>query len=500
MKDEKNIPTIPHLRELNGRKALYVDGKPLILLGLQWNCEYCYSPEVMDPLFKPAVELGLNAASLLLYWNEVEPEEGRYDFTMLDHRIEMCRKYGLKMILVWFGAYKNCSLNYAPDYVKQDHERFPKVVIKSGTLHTNFACPGGVETQRRDELALIKIFEHLKEVDSREHTVVLFQMENEVGFIDTDRCYCPSCNKRYEESGFTGKYGWYSDEAFGAYMLAQYCDTLAATCKAIYPIPIYMNVPLDVCNEVNVPGFTNFSGAPIARVLDIYKETQNSIDFIAPDIYQFSYRDWHHFCKVYTSENNPLFVAECATGAGTRTEKNVFYTLGEYAAIGFDGWAIDCAYPKMTDRPLVSPVDLRLSSEAYELRNSYMAVRNAMYPIIMAQNTCNIRTFVQEDGDTGQLFRFNEDIYAEIKFDSPWGKARGFVIRLSEKEFVLTGCFFSARFSYRNGTKIPFKKLQYGFYEGEKWVPYQNVRREQEDRSLSFYVRESETIYAELDI
>ena len=115
---------IPQIKELNGRKALYVDGKPFIILGLQWDCDGCYTPEEMDPYFEHGKRMGLNTASLLLYWKEIEPLEGIYDFKMLDHRIEMARKYGLKIVLVWFASYKNGVLTYAPDYVRSDHKRF----------------------------------------------------------------------------------------------------------------------------------------------------------------------------------------------------------------------------------------------------------------------------------------------------------------------------------------------------------------------------------------
>lgn len=71
---------MPHLEDLNGRKALFVDGKPYIILGLQWDCDACYSPEDMDPFFEHAVKMGINTASLLLYWRQVEPVEGEYHF------------------------------------------------------------------------------------------------------------------------------------------------------------------------------------------------------------------------------------------------------------------------------------------------------------------------------------------------------------------------------------------------------------------------------------
>ena len=123
----KNMDSqMPCLKELNGRRALYVDGKPFIILGLQWDCDWCYSPEDMDPFFADAEKMQLNTASLLLYWREVEPEPGKYDFAMLDHRIEMARRHNLKIVLVWFASFKNACLTYAPDYIRKDHRHLPQ--------------------------------------------------------------------------------------------------------------------------------------------------------------------------------------------------------------------------------------------------------------------------------------------------------------------------------------------------------------------------------------
>jgi hypothetical protein len=96
---------LPRLGELNGRKALFVGGEPFLILGLQWDCDSCFSPGEMDPLFPEATKMGCNSAALLLYWRATEPQEGRYDFALLDHMIEQARLHDLEIVLVWFGTY-----------------------------------------------------------------------------------------------------------------------------------------------------------------------------------------------------------------------------------------------------------------------------------------------------------------------------------------------------------------------------------------------------------
>src|SRR5207248_2477506 len=79
-----------------------------------------------------------------------------------------------------------------------------------------------------------------------------------------------------------------------------------------------------------------------------------------------------------------------------RAERNVFYALGQFGALGFDPWAIDSPFPEMYAMPLVDPVGGEWGPQAYWLRDSYIAIGRAMQPIVEAQGTANLFTFVQE--------------------------------------------------------------------------------------------------------
>jgi beta-galactosidase GanA len=273
----------PRLGELKGRKVLYVDDRPFLILGLQWDCDSCFAPEIMDPLFPEAAKLGCNTAVLPLYWREIEPQEGRLDFNMLDRRLEMARDSGLRVILNWFGAYKNGCLNYAPDFVKSDAKRFRRVHTAGGAPLRNFACPTCTATLAADRKAVEAVCARLKAVDTQRHTVLLLQMENEAGILGTDRCHCPTCTRQFEEGGWREREKERAGEAFSAYSIATYLDQMAAAAKAVYALPVCVNAWLR--GEGGQPGKNYPSGGPVDRVLDIYARTAAHIDFIAPDIY-----------------------------------------------------------------------------------------------------------------------------------------------------------------------------------------------------------------------
>jgi len=223
---------LPRLEELNGRQALFVDGQPFLIRGLQWDCDSCYAAEIMDPLFPAAARMGCNTAALPLYWNEIEMVEGKYSFAMLDHRLDQARRTHLRLVLLWFGSYKNGCLNYAPDFIKRDQQRFRRVHRPDGTELHNFSGPTSAQTQAADRQAVETVFRHLKKVDGRQHTVILFQMENEVGILGSDRCYCDECARQFTAGGWQAKYGARANEMFTAQCLATYLDGLTEVAQA----------------------------------------------------------------------------------------------------------------------------------------------------------------------------------------------------------------------------------------------------------------------------
>jgi len=489
---------MPQIRELNGGKALFVDGLPFLILGLQWDCDSCFAREIMDPLFPEAAKMGCNTAVLPLYWREVEPQEGRFDFAMLDDRIEMARRNGLRIALVWFGTWKNGCLNYAPDFVKSDLRRFRRAHQADGNQLRNFSCPTSSETFAADRTALQAIFKHLKAVDSSHRTVILFQMENEVGILGTDRCYCPSCTKGFEEGGWSSRHKKRAAEAFTAHSIAKYLDGLAVAVKEIYPLPVYTNCWLG--SENGVPGENYPAGGPVERVLDIYAATAKNVDFIAPDIYLHRLDSFRSICKGYSGKGWPLYIAEHSSGKDSRAERNVYYALTELSAIGFSPWAIDMPYPDVHGQPLVNQLDRHWSEEAYDLRDSYVPIRDAMVPLAMAQSTERLKFFVQEQPDQKEIRLPFEGIVVHAVYHHLKGMARGIVLQLSRSEFVVLGSGFDVRFITPEFQGIPLARVERGRFEGSAWRLLLPIRREREDRSLPFRMTVPQVVKVMLDL
>src|SRR5690606_9556873 len=104
---------IPRFESRDGRHALIVDGAPFLVLGGQAHNSSNY-PEPLKQVWPALEELGANTLSISIAWEQVEPEEGRFDFSFVDHLLEQARAHDKRLVLLWFATWKNNGPNYAP--------------------------------------------------------------------------------------------------------------------------------------------------------------------------------------------------------------------------------------------------------------------------------------------------------------------------------------------------------------------------------------------------
>lgn len=471
--------TVPQVRWVDGRRRLLVDGRPFLVLGLQWDCDSCFSPAEMNPLFPHAARLGANTAALPVYWREVEPEPGHFCFSMVDERLRQARENNLRLVLLWFATWKNACGFYAPDDVRMHPETYPLAVDREG-CPTVSACPASDVTWGRDRDALVALVRHLREVDE-DHRVILLQIENEPGLLGTDRCYCPTCERRFVEGGWRETYGQRAAEAFSVAAVADYIDRLSSAVKQVYPLPTYVNAWL--APEVGgIPGQDYPSGGAVPSMLDLARAHLPHVDLVAPDVYSAGYRDFQRLCRAYAANGNPLYVAEHSSSPSGRAERNVFYAIGQHGAIGFDPWAIDAPFPERDAPPLVDPIGGEWGPQAYALRDSYAAIGRAVEPIVEAQGTDGLFAFVQEPGESGTGWAAGGcDVL--ISYADRANAGRGMIIQRGPDEFLAIGVGFAARFRRRSpdGRPVPIRRAEWGYFEGDNWKLLHPMRRERSE-------------------
>ena len=176
---------MPHLEKQGTATQLFVDGKPFLILGGELGNSAATSLESMEPIWPRLAKLNLNTVLVPAYWDLIEPREGEFDFALVE-RLEGAVGSKLRVVFLWFGSWKNSMSCYAPAWVKTNQERFPRSQDKDGRgmeILSPFARRMSKPTPRLLPLSS----KHLREVDGDQHTVIMVQVENEIGMIPEAR-------------------------------------------------------------------------------------------------------------------------------------------------------------------------------------------------------------------------------------------------------------------------------------------------------------------------
>ena len=369
---EPSVMQSPHLEKRGDVTQLIVEGRPWLVLGCELGNSTSSSREYLAPYWQQLKESGVNTVLAVVSWEQTEPVEGQFDFTVVDNLIADARSNGMKLALLWFGSWKNGITSYTPTWVKCDTQRFPLAQTPEGKS-LPILTTLGEETCKADAKAFAAMMSHLKKVDAQQQTVVMIQMENEVGLHGHPRDYCPLAEKAYKEqvpkeliewlkthkkellletrsawetNGFKETGTW--EEVFGpadraaeifmAWHYASYMERITEAGKKEYDLPTFVNAWI-VQPEDTRPG--NYpSGGPQAQNHDIWRAAAPHIDILSPDIYL---NDFPTVLSLYSRSSNPVFIPESRSGQNGAA--NAAYAIGAKGAIGYSpfGFERNCA-------------------------------------------------------------------------------------------------------------------------------------------------------------
>jgi len=175
---------IPRLvTDAGGNTRLLVDGKPFTVLGGELGNSNASSVAVAKPLFAKLAAMKLNTVLVPVSWELLEPTEGKYSFKLVGDLVREARRHKLRVVLLWFGSWKNGMSSYVPAWVKADTQRFPRAEVKNGRRVEALSAFAPANMQA-DARVFNELMRYVRTLDSYAHTVIMVQVENEVAMID----------------------------------------------------------------------------------------------------------------------------------------------------------------------------------------------------------------------------------------------------------------------------------------------------------------------------
>ena len=482
----ENIPVIAP--GPGGEPVLMVDGSPFLMLGGELHNSAASSLEHMErevwPFIRP---YGLNTVILPLAWENVEPFEGSFDFSLLEGLLSQARREKVKLVLLWFGLWKNGESFYVPAWVKEDEKRFFRAEYRGHipSYTVSPLCEEGVEADRR---AFIRVMEYLRDHDGEDHTVVMVQVENEIGFRWSERDFSEAALEAYagrvpeeirELYGVDGSWkealGERAPELFMAWHYARAIERIASGGKEVYPLPMYVNTWLD--HHPSRPGVFP-TGGPVSRLIPLWQRMAPSLSMVAPDIYEPNFRE---ICESFKTCGNPLFIPEARRDPITAS--NVFYALGGLNALGFSPFAVEDflkddmpnADPKLLEDLNIEQNGFTCYGTAPYLKESYR-ILNGMLPLIAKlRGTEKMTGFIRSNPDEkGCILSMGEyDLqldYLPAKSCRPG--CAGIIIR-AEKGFYIAGCNvkFTPLPKVGSDTWLSTVRLEEGEFVNGEWKP-----------------------------
>ncbi len=522
LKGRKNSK-LPHLRIEGSTTQLILDGEPFLMLGGELHNSSTAGLSYMRPIWKQMVKANLNTVIGTASWELVEPVEEHYDFEHVDSMIMGARKEGLKLVVIWFASWKNGESTYTPSWVKKDTVRFPLVKDENGNK-LNIITPFCEEGAKADAQAFAALMKHIRKIDSKQQTVIMVQVENEIGTLRTRRDFSNIANTSFnspvpaklldyleqnkatihrgvagawEKEGFRKEGTWeevfgkgvllddwkdlsyLTEELFMAWNYAKYVEQVAKAGKEEYNLPMYVNAWLKQPGRYgHAPG--NYpSGGPTPQVIDIWRAAAPSIDFIAPDIYITD--EFRYICDQYTMSGNPLFIPETTCDAASASR--AFYTFGKYHAMGYAPFGIDGDDGGADITRLEDIKDTY--STLYQLIpiiNKYAGTEN-MSGLIVDNNRKNDTVVLGDYMITGTLGRryggaelagvniFGTDVQRQKKMDEAGG---AIIICTKPGEYLISGRNMSINFlppNLQDSSHVSFLMLEEGSFANEEWNP-----------------------------
>ncbi|AVY67307.1 beta-galactosidase [Xanthomonas translucens pv. undulosa] len=497
------LPLLAHAEEMpryvsrDGHHALFVDGAPYSIMAAQLHNSSAW-PQVLPQALDAVQALHANTVEAPVYWEQFEPEPGRYDYRNVDALVEQSRARGLRLIVLWFGTWKNGQMHYVPEWIKRDPATYPRMRDAKGEP-VDVLSPHAPANVQADARAFAALMQHLRKIDAGRYTVIAVQVQNEPGAIGTVRDHGAAGERAFDAAvpadvlqrlgkpagSWRQVFASDAEEMFSAWSNASYIQQVAAAGKAAYPLPLYVNTWLRYKGRTK-PGEEYPAGGATWNVFDLWRLATPAIDFIGTDIYTSDYDEYTKVVGQYVRADNPAWVSE--TGFEAATAPYHFHVLGR-GGIGFSVFGID----GNEDRP-----DNQAAIAAHAAGFGLLA--SLQRELAAGAFAGRLQAAVEKVGVPKQSLRFGA-WQAQVSFGAPgWGEApailpgtaqhdgRALVLELQPNVFLVTG--FNSRVEFvrdrADGKYGQLLRVEKGRYVDGQWQVVRLLNGDETDYGLNF--------------
>lgn len=468
--------------KVDGQWEWIVDDLPFRAYAGEIHNSNASNLDFMDGHVWPYItDMNLNTLLYPVYWEKTEPQEGVFDFSLLEGITKKCQELDLKAIVLWFGLWKNSASTYVPRWVKQDQERFFRAEDKHGKK-LNTISPVCENAVNADKKAFTALLSRLKQINAEKTTVIAVQIENEMGLLGSDRDYSEQASRQFHglvPEALMASFGiaqlgsyeeLFEEDASEVFMTGAYTSALhTITCagKEVYDIPMLVNAWIEKY-PWRPGGYP--SGGPISKYMHVWKQMVPEITALAPDVYV---PEFEEVVVKYATDTNPLLIPEYRRDIYNIS--NAFHAFGKYNALCFSIFGIeDLSTPPELRLGIFNPsvmATLNIDMEAWQI-NGTTKVLKEMYDIL--KNSEELRDAARKKGKLHSFARVNEMekgtvietknytfqiVYNAIDKEKP--KAAGMIIEVDENQFYIMGTSFKLRYLPKKGMNHEIDILNY---------------------------------------
>ncbi len=494
-------PSLPKLVKKGTTTQLIVDDKPFIILGGELGNSTATTTENMKSVWPKLKTMNLNTVLVPVYWELIEPIEGKFDFKLYQDLIIEARQNDIKLVFLWFGSWKNSMSSHAPAWVKLNQDKYPRVKDHSGRSQ-EILSSFSENVLEADKNAFEKLMQFIKDFDTKDRTVIMVQVENEIGMLPSARDHqtlaneafkkpvptelmrylqqnrdslVPEFREIWKKNGYKTSGNWeevfgkglHTDEIFMAYYYALFTDKITEAGKKLYPLPMFVNAALNKAGRE--PG--NYpSAGPLPHLMDVWKSAGKAIDFLSPDFYN---PDFKHWCDLYTRQGDVLFVPEHVFDQSVAAK--ALFTIGHYEGMGFSPFSIES-----TQKPEDEP-----------LGKMYGLIKELSPLITSNQGTGKIKGIMLSKSDPETIVRLGKYEFT-CKHDytlswtpgartETWPLGSAIIIQTAENEFYIagSGVVITTKFMENKDLNIGLLKVDEGNFINNNWTVKRHLNGDQ---------------------